>query len=277
MQFRADDPDTTSALVHVLQESLVLHGFSDVDVAKASVSVKELIDNVALHSVDPEKHCGLLVSFVDALGREREVIRVIVMDRGRGFDFSKTMVKLRSDLETTGREHGLLRAYRYGTDLSSSAITSHAVEWKRWKRRTVRRATLGEQIRVPSVALNYVDDVVSVCGELFYEEEIVRFMEMGSAFLRIVFDPIRRSGSEYVIFEVFGYHTTRVGVRPDELIDALRTFCDTLSRPKQLIIYADAEPEDHRFLADYAATHSLTFFEDARSCRKFFRSVRGRG
>src|SRR5262249_37783296 len=138
---------------------------------------------------------------------------LLVEDRGPGFDLMCTVKELTSRLEAGGREHGLLRAMRYGSrveqrygDARGGAKKAHAMLWWR-RRRPGRLPSIFDDVGLSAVMVfDYEHEAIRISKDVYTVEEFDSFTD-GSR-LALIFEPLRRSGGPYVGFEVRGAHST---------------------------------------------------------------------
>lgn len=91
--------------------------------------------------------------------------------------------------------------------------------------------------------------------------------------MKLALDPLRRLGGQYIGFEMRGMHPTLadwVAFLPGSIAPLLLAFRDQVLPGSQLVIFADAMPEDNEACRAFCAEHELPFFESAEACERFF-------
>lgn len=227
-----------TVIVHDLQE----HAFSEEDQRKTVIVLNELVSNVR-HASDPHKMAKVSMCY------EKDSVCLSVEDRGPGFDFYCTIRDLTSRLMAGGREHGLLRAMRYGTSIEQryGDKKAHSMLWRRCRRPVLLPSIFDEVGLSALVVYDYEDSAIRIARDIYTVDEFYGFSETSR--FALIFEPLRRSGGPFVGFEVRGAHSTVfLG-----FIDVLRPMWQYLKAqlPKsRVMIFADTELEDHRLLSE---------------------------
>jgi anti-sigma regulatory factor (Ser/Thr protein kinase) len=131
---RADDTEAIGAFAERISDSLRQLEFSEHDIEAFRVTLHELVDNVATH-VHGEKTVWLASHHFESPLKSRPVYRegiaLTVADTGKGFDLDNTLIRSEAELIERGVEHGLLRAYRLGSDLFQASSEPHTISWRK--------------------------------------------------------------------------------------------------------------------------------------------------
>ncbi len=258
---RAGDAPALRTLVNRLSERLARHGFSRDEVDALRVSLRELVDNVAVHV-----GAGTLVT-VEVTDEPRsrpqyhESMLLTVTDTGPGFDLDEVLQAHEIRLGDGGVEHGLLRAYRLGSMLTQITVQPHAMGWGRERAPQVPSTFGGEHV-VPFVH-SYREEALRVGNSVQTFFQLYQFLDRSPAFLDLVLDPLLRSDRPYVGIEVVGHGWTGAPGWT-RVLDHLLAFRQRNPRPGTgLVAFADTGPSDQRNLREYCARHGIPLFEDA--------------
>jgi anti-sigma regulatory factor (Ser/Thr protein kinase) len=285
-----DTGERVRQLADVLIEDLRQRGFSEDDRQKTRVVLDELLSNVR-HVPDPVKLVSVRIYYV-----LREVC-VEVEDRGPGFDLRVTMRRLLDQLDQGEREHGLLRARRYGTRLCQSEGLPHRITWTRQARPASVPSLFDQTENVVPIVFDFAHWLVRVSRDIYLFEEYLRNFPTDAA-RSFVFEPLRRTSAAYIGLEIRGSHPSGDG-ELERFLAGLWRYRKHHVPEKQVIVFADAELEDHSLLralcegaitprrevrlsrygvaADFAemcASGAFRFFEIREACLDFLSTVR---
>jgi anti-sigma regulatory factor (Ser/Thr protein kinase) len=268
---RVDDRGALRAFVAEAASTMHRLGFTDDDVHAFEVSVRELVDNVAPH-VPPDATIRLEVGHTDPRQyRFHEGLHISVEDHGPGFDFNAALEADEAELLENGDEHGLLRAYRYGSRLVQVSTTPHKphiMGWSRERSPVVRPSALDHDDVVPFV-FSYEHEAILISRDVHTFFRFERFLQRSEQFMDLVFDPLVRPARRYVGIEVVGNSWTGV-LRVEDVLARLISFARRYDRfRKELIVFADAGPSTQRWLREFVDDIGLTMFEDASAAREF--------
>jgi len=272
--FRATEASLVSEVVGSIVAALIDRGFPHDDITKTRVALLELLHNVEMHSHDADRNCALLVEF----GFESRHITIQVADRGNGFDWRDTIRRLDVELRHQGREHGLLRASRYGNSLAQRNIHDKGEHIMIWRRE--RHPVFADPIPLPyrfdfpqehATCLHRVEyrfddfvgmaSVIRICGEVYYEHEIAWIAQLSGALFDLTLSPLCNVPGESLIFVVFGHHATRSAIlSPLQFLLLLIDFRQR--RMPNIIIHVKgkAEIEDEQALKALTALYPFVVF-----------------
>jgi anti-sigma regulatory factor (Ser/Thr protein kinase) len=236
--------ETRSTLQEVFQEALLSGGFVLAEARKCVVVLNELLNNVIAHTGDPSAWCRVTLRIT------ANNTQIEVEDHGKGFDLDAMLKQLAARLEEGEREHGLLRAVRYGNVRKQRKTPAHALTWVRMKRPQTLPSIFDQFSGILPLVFDYSLELCRIGREIYHTEELTPLVRLGAGVRRIVFDELRRSAAPLIGLEVRGQHHTRVGFDAGEFALSIWDYRTREIPAKPLIVFVDSEPEDHSFFEE---------------------------
>ena len=271
---KADDIGAIGAFAERISDSLRQLNFSESDIEAFRVTLHELVDNVAAH-VHGEKTVWLTSRHFEpplasphSRHSQKEGIALTVTDTGKGFDLDAALIRSEAELVEHGVEHGLLRAYRLGSDLFQASSEPHIASWR--KERTPHNVpTVFDSENVIPFIISYRQEVVQIWRNVYTFYQIYRYLDRSEAFMDLIFDPLQRPARQYVGIEITGQGWTGA-LKWRNLVKLLLTFKErNPAFDKQLLLFADTGPSDQRALREFCKSVGIIMFEDESAARQF--------
>ncbi len=289
IEIAADNNEKISHISKALFRNMVQKGFHKNEIRKCVVALKELLANVNTHSGDPDRLARIEFWYDLHYGEPTFYMRI--EDRGKGFDFKSTIDELVSKLESGDREHGLLRAMRYGTNMTCEIKDTCSITWlKAQKPEKLTSVFDGENMVVP-VVFDYNKDLLRIYTEIYFRAEYYNFPD-NPYFLDLIFEPLRRIDAPFIGYEVRGVHPTFVGLPSIDILASLWVYLQRILPSRRILVFAKSENEDQealknacngtlsRFilqtskgskLSNLGSSKQAQFFEDIKLCWKYLR------
>ena len=268
----AGDERALYALIGAFRHGSLASEFAERDFEALEIAALELFRNGEHHVITSSRSelvVSLAATSIEAFGPPSRGIVFELTDQGNGFDFDATVERLERELTDTGTEHGLLRAARRGTVVAQASRAPHTMGWMKLRSPAMPVPTFNEAVAVPLI-YSWRDRAVRVWNDLYTLDEIDAHLARSDAFVDLVFDPLIRADRPMVGIEVLGQHgTIPAGEDPVEaLLASLLRFKERERFfTKDLAVFADTEPSDHRKLRTFCAEHGISLFEDPRTAR----------
>jgi hypothetical protein len=263
---RADDLGAIRAYIGRISDSLTRSGFSDSDVVAFEISLLELVNNVATH-VRGDETVRLRLSRVERsayfdYGTDHyDGLILEVADTGRAFDLANALIRSEATLARHGAEHGLLRAYRYGSLLHQISTAPHVMGWMKERSPQVVPALFGGEQVIPFI-FSYRQEAIRVRQDVHPFFQFAQYLHRSEAFMDLIFDPLLRPARKFVAIEITG-HSWSGSLYWSEVLDSLLSFTRRNARfDKQLLLFADVDPSEQRALREYCDDAGIVMFED---------------
>jgi len=287
-----DHQESIASLSQILRETALGRGFSKQDATSASIALSELLVNVQRHVQGDQSVAKVKISF-DVPSYKTETLTIRISDSGTGIDLPSVLFDLEKRLSQGEREHGLLRCYRLGDSMEQADEQPHTIVW----RTTAKPESLGslydELPHVTPVVYDFETDLMRIGPSLMFPAALLDLaltadknglqafaeipMMVGPSLLsaanKLTLDPIRRAGRAMIGLEVRGSHPTMWGIinTCHEIAHLLVQYRAHVLPNAQLIVFANAMPEDNRSLEHLAAENELPFFESEEDCLQYSR------
>lgn len=199
--------------------------------------------------------------------QHQEALILEVTDRGKGFDFDQALLRSETDLSERGLEHGLLRAYRLGSELTQVSTEPHVMRWMRERIRETVPTTFGGKNVIPFV-FSYKQEAILVWKTVHTFCQFEQYFERSQAFMDLVFDPLQRPARKYIGIEVVGNAWSVSQLDWPEALDSLLSFVKrNPGFDKQLLLFADTISSYQRRLREYCSRAGIVMFEDESAIR----------
>jgi anti-sigma regulatory factor (Ser/Thr protein kinase) len=273
---RADELGALRSFIAEVVAALTRDGFSEFDTEAFRIALRELVDNVAKH-VGQEKAVRLELEHVHRSPYTyQEGLYLEVRDGGEGFEFNETLRRLETELQTeSGREHGLLRAYRLGSSIEQVSRSPHVIGWMRERVPKVVPMVFEHEDVVPFV-FSYRQEAVLVWQNVHTFLQFEHYLQRSEAFTDLIFDPLLRPARTFVGIEITGQGWTGV-VAWRKVLDRLLAFSRKPSwQGRELILFADTGPWEQSDVRRYCRQNGISMFEDPVAVRAFLSSSRRR-
>ena len=270
---RANDVRAIRTFASKVSEALRVRGFSDSDIDAFRISLRELVDNVSAH-VRKDKTVQLFLShFPRILDHDvREGVRLMVTDRGKGFDFDSAIVRGEAELREREVEHGLLRACRLGSWLGQNSIEPHVMEWMKERSPQTVPSVFNPDNVIPLV-ISYRQEAVRIGRNIHTMFQFEQYADRSDEFMDLVFDQLYRPALKYVGIEIVGDEWSG-SLDWIHVLDPLRSFVKrNTDFDKQLVLFADTGPWYQRALRKYCQKAGILMFEDESAVRQFVESI----
>jgi len=257
---RAGDMRAIRAFAAQVSASLRRHEFSSSDIRAFKISLFELANNAANYVASDET---IQLRLDWPWGSE---VKLEVTDNGKGFNFKKALLRSEADLSKRGVEHGLIRAYRLGSELTQVSTDPHVMSWTRhWTPETVPTVFGGKNV-IPFVyEINH--SVIRIWDTIYTFSQFDHYFERSPAFMDLIFDPLQRPTRKYVGIEIIG-ETWSEELEWDGVLDELLSFAKrNTSFDKQLLLFADTDSSEHHRLRKYCRRAGIVMFEDKSKIR----------
>jgi anti-sigma regulatory factor (Ser/Thr protein kinase) len=260
---RPGDAGAVRALAAQMSEPLRRHKFSEKDFEAFRISLTELVGNAARY-VGGDEPVQLRLKLVERWSGDL-VLSLEVTDNGRGFDFDQALQRTEADLLENGIEHGLLRAYRLGSELTQVSVEPHVMSWMRERIPQTVPAVFGGKNIIPFLVL-YEQEVIQIWETVHTMSQFWRYLERSEVFMDRIFDPLLRPARKYVGIEIIGeFHSE--AIRWSIILDELLAFTKRNARfDRQLLLFADSGSDQIR-LREYCQDAGITMFEDKSAIR----------
>jgi anti-sigma regulatory factor (Ser/Thr protein kinase) len=265
---RADEIGALRAFAAEASALLRQAGYSEADINAFSISLRELVDNVAIH-VRPEESVRLEMLHHDGdAPLWHEGFGLDVTDSGSGFDFNDAILRLEQELSERGVEHGLLRAYRLGSWLMQVSVEPHVMSWGRERAPEIMPTVFEADDVVPFI-FSYRQQAVQVWRNVHTFTQFEQYLKRSEAFTDLIFDPLLRPARRYVGIEVIGEGWTGV-LSWERVLDRLLSFARRNNRfDKEFVLFVDSGPSEHQRMRDYCHDAGIPMFEDESTLRNF--------
>jgi anti-sigma regulatory factor (Ser/Thr protein kinase) len=287
-----DHQENIASLSQILRETALERGFSKQDATSASIALSELLVNVQRHVQGDEPLAKVEISF-DVPSYKTETLTIRISDSGTGIDLPSILFDLEQRLSQGEREHGLLRCYRLGDSMKQADEQAHTIVWRTTAKPKSVGSLYDELPHVTPVVYDFETDLMRIGSSLSFPAALLdlaltadkkglqAFIEIPgmvgpsllSAANRLTFDPIRRAGRPMIGLEVRGSHPTMWGIinTCHEIAHLLVQYRAHVMPNAQMIVFANAMPEDNCALEHLAAENELPFFESEEDCLQHLR------
>jgi anti-sigma regulatory factor (Ser/Thr protein kinase) len=263
VNLRADDRRAIRTFAARASVSLRQRKFSDSDIRAFQISLFELVHNAARY-VGGDETVQLRLKLVEHWPYRELSLKVT--DKGKGFNFEDALRRSEADLSEHGIEHGLLRAYRFGSELTQVSTEPHVMNWMRERIPQTVPTVFGSKNVIPFV-FSHEREVIRIWQTVHTFLQFERYSERSNAFMDLVFDPLQRPARKYVGIEIIGQEWS-ADLDWDEVLDSLLAFTKrNAGFDKQLLLFADTGSYDQRRLRKYCRHAGIVMFEDKSAIR----------
>ena len=251
----AGDMRAIRAFAAQVSASLRRHEFSSSDIRAFKISLFELASNAANY-VGRDEIIQLRLE-----GSWRSEVNLEVTDNGRGFNFKKALLQSEAALSKQGVEHGLIRAYRLGSELTQVSTDPHVMSWTRERTPETVPTVFGGKNVIPFIYL-FGQDLIRIWNTIHTFSQFEHYLERSAAFMDLIFDPLQRPARKYVGIEIIG-ETWSEELWWNNVLDSLLSFVKRNTRfDKQLLLFADTSPAEQSDLRSYCKHKGIIMFED---------------
>jgi anti-sigma regulatory factor (Ser/Thr protein kinase) len=257
---RAGDMRAIRAYAAQVSASLRRHKFSNSDIRAFEISLFELASNAANY-VGSDENIQLKLD-----GSWKYEVNLKVTDNGEGFNFKKALLRSEDDLSKRGVEHGLIRAYRLGSELAQVSTDPHLMSWTRERTPETLPAVFGGKNVIPFI-YRFGYDFIRIWRSIHTFSQFEHYLERSPAFMDLIFDPLQRPARKYVGIEIIG-ETWSEELWWNNVLDSLLAFAKrNTTFDKQLLLFADTSSSEHHRLRKYCHREGIVMFEDKSKIR----------
>jgi hypothetical protein len=286
------------SLSNILYEIMLSKEFSETDSRNSQISLIELLNNVKFH-VKESSVAGIQISF-EQKGYRKNSIRIEVQDSGPGFHLDKSITDNERKLDEGGREHGLLRAFRLGSDISQESGKVNRVIWSKIQTPLIANRHFQGNQEYIFIGYNfkYIDEI-NINGTYFSYRDFVKLVTKFSGnllsndyrfkltnALKITLDYLKKDTRELVVLAFEADHSTMV-IRAEEadnypeakgdleppvptLSHIIYNFINEVTPKKQLVIFnGTGMIEDDMFLKEFCKERYLIYLDSHQLYHEF--------
>jgi len=263
----ANDARAIQAYSTQVSASLRQRNFTGSDVEAFKLSLQELVYNAASY-VSGDDTVDLRLSYVEEVWlRHHDAMILEVTDRGKGFDFDKALLRSEAELAERGLDHGLLRAYRLGSELTQVSTAPHVMSWMRERIWDTVPTVFGGKNIIPFV-FSFEQEAILIWKTVHTFCQFEQYFKRSPAFMDLIFDPLQRPARKYVGIEVVGRPISVMQIDWPPVLDCLLSFAKrNTGFDKQFLLFADTVPIFHRELRKYCSRAGIVMFEDESAIR----------
>jgi hypothetical protein len=289
------------SLANILLDVMTNKLFSEIDCRNTHICLIELLNNVKYHA-KVSSTATIKINF-ENIGYNKISISIEVIDKGNGFDLDMILLDNEKKIRDGGREHGLLRAFRLGSEISQKMDRENSVKWSKIQ---TRKKSKEQSSNTPQnrdiFFINYnfgFSNELSFNNDYYRYQDFIKLITKFSGNLlstnfcfdlsnsvRMFLDSLRKDPRAVVCLEFWTSHPTMVISRDDikgpennyidfeppipSLSNIIYQYMQETTPTKMLVIacFTDID-EDNRFLKDFCKKRSINFFESRLSYNDF--------
>jgi hypothetical protein len=199
------------SLSDFLYDYMINKRFSLIDSRNTQTCLLELLNNVKYHV--KESPIAIVKICFEEIAYKKISVLIEVIDKGPGFNLNQSILENEKLISEGGREHGLLRAFRIGSELSQKYENGNKVSW--------RKILAPSDLEIPTlfdgkdfiiIAYDYYKNYFRINNEYYYYKDFYNLVEkftgnlistdytfeLGSL-VKLFFDTIRKETCQTVV------------------------------------------------------------------------------